>query len=412
MGISIKPLLNYRNAQNLHDAYSIHLRVTIDRIQRYYKIAVPQKVTPVQWSGEEDKWVRSNHPYCFEINQKIREKKLIVTDLVKRFYTQNKTITFYALDRELNKRGDRSLFNDYVRNYISHPPEHVQLDVVTWEKYNAFAKHLDAFQPKIKFTEIDETLIARFRNYLASLKGRNGKMNPATIKSYFDKFKVILMYAARKEHLLDVRDLESWLGEVKISIPRKKEGQHLEIGEIQKLRGLEFTPTDKSLERDRDLFLFQVYTGLYYNDLQILRKDQLFTDVELGYYIISERDKNDRPTIIPLYKFPYAKQIIERYRNTDLTNPLLFDAQYFIEVQAYNRNLKLLAKRAEILRTLSNKTGRHTNAQMWIRFGADRPVLSKMLGHEQEQTTQNYYKVNIREVIEGTKSVNFEQYGI
>jgi site-specific recombinase XerD len=74
--------------------------------------------------------------------------------------------------------------------------------------------------------------------------------------------------------------------------------------------------------------------------------------------------------------------------------------------------LKILAKRAEIPRTLSNKTGRHTNAQMWIRFGAERPVLSRMMGHEQEHTTENYYMVNLREVIEGTKGVNFERYAI
>jgi len=98
---------------------------------------------------------------------------------------------------------------------------------------------------------------------------------------------------------------------------------------------------------------------------------------------------------VPLFKFPYAKEIIERYQDKDPNNPLLFKKSTFIEVQVYNRNLKLLAKRANIVRPLSNKTGRHTNAQMWIRFGADRPILSKMTGHEKEQTTQNYYKVGL-----------------
>jgi site-specific recombinase XerD len=90
-------------------------------------------------------------------------------------------------------------------------------------------------------------------------------------------------------------------------------------------------------------------------------------------------------------------------------NNYLFQKNTFIEIQVYNRNLKLLAKRANIARPLSNKTGRHTNAQMWIRFGAERPILSKMMGHEKEQTTQNYYKVGLREVIEGTKGVDFSK---
>ena len=410
MGVTVEPVINYRNKLNKSGLYSIHLRVTIDRIQRYYEIKVPEKVKLDQWAGKPEAWVKEAHLYAFEINNKIIEKKKIVTDLVKRFYNQNKQLNFYAVDRELNRKGERSVFNDYVRNYIRQPPENVTLDEVTWEKYRAFQKHLDTFQPKIVFGEIDGTFVARFKNYLANLKGRKGKMDPATIKSYFDKFKVILTHAAKKENLLDIRDLESYFEDIKISIPKKKEGQHLEIEDLQKLKKLQFDKKDYSLERDRDLFLFQVYTGFYYNDLQILKKNQLYTDVEFGYYIIGERDKNGNPTIIPLYKFPYAASVIEKYSDSKSDSANLFRNEIFIEVQVYNRNLKLLAKRAGISRNLTNKTGRHTNAQMWIRFGAERPVLSKMMGHEKEQTTENYYKVSLKEVIEGTKSVNFEKF--
>jgi integrase len=412
MGISIDPLINYRNKKNKGGLYPIHLRITINSEQRYYPIKVPRKVALNEWSGKNDCWVKNTHPYAFEINNKIIEKKTIITDLVKRCYTLNKPVSFYHVDRELNRKGDRKIFNDYVRNYIDNPPEYVKLDAVTWEKYEAFLKHLNNFQSRILISEIDGIFVARFRNYLSNLKGRNGKMDPATIKSYFDKFKVILTYAAKKEHLLDIREVENHFEEVKISVPRKKEGQHLEIEELQQIRKLKFIDKEPSLERDRDIFLFQVYTGLYYNDLQKLRKDQLYRDVENGYYIIGERDKNGNPTIIPLFKFAYASNIISKYRDHDPQNELLFKEEYFVEVQVYNRNLKLLAKRAGIHITLSNKTGRHTNAQMWIRFGAERSVLSKMLGHEKEQTTENYYKINLREIIEGTKRVDFEKHNI
>jgi site-specific recombinase XerD len=409
----VVPILNWRNKINKSGVYPIHLRIYIHpEPHRYYPVKLPGKVPPDQWTGIEGVWVCNKHPFAFEINTRIAEIKGKITELTKRFYNQGKPITFYAIEREILRKGDRSLLNDYVRNYIDTPPEHVELDPVTWEKYEAFLMHLNNFNQRIKFNEIDEAMIDRIRKYLTHPKGRKNKLAPATIKSYFDKFRVVLMHAAKKDHLLDFHVVEQYFNDRPIQVPLRKEGLHLEIEEIQKLRKLKFDKKDSSLERDRDLFLFQVYTGFYYNDLQVLKKTQLFRDVEYGSYIIGERDKNSNPTIIPLFKFPYAAQILEKYADKHDENEFMFRKNAFIEVQAYNRNLKLLAKRAGIIRPLSNKTGRHTNAQMWIRFGADRPVLSKMMGHIKEATTENYYKVNIREVFEGTREANFDRFQI
>jgi len=409
--ISVKH--NWRKSTNEQGLYPIHLRVYLPgEHAHYYPIKLPSKVSYEQWIGKENHWIKNTHPFYFEINCKISETINKLNDLVRRYYTQNKPITFSIIEKELMLRGERNILNDYFRNYINYPPETAVLDEVTWEKYRACLFHLNNFQGKISFSQIDETMIARFKNYLSNLKGRNGKMYPATIKSYWDKLKVVLTHAAKKDHFLDHVEVERYFEEVKISIPKKKEGQHLEIEEIQRLRKLEFSEKDAGLARDRDLFLFQVYTGFYYKDLQILRKDQLFNDIEQGLYVIGERDKNNNATIIPLFKFSYASAIIKQYNDMNPENSLLFKKSIFIKIQAYNRNLKLLAKRAGIVRTLSNKVGRHTNAQMWIRFGADRPILSKMMGHEKEQTTQNYYKVGLREVIEGTKGIDFEKLAI
>jgi integrase len=404
---------NWRKASNRKGLHGVHLRIYLSGEQsRHYVVKLPSKISKDQWQGKENHWVKNTHPFYFEINCKIAETITKLNELTKRYYGQNKPVTFYAIEKELMLRGERNIFNDYFSNYIKHPPETVTLDEVTWEKYKACLLHLNNFQSRISFSQIDEILIARFKNYLTNLKGRKGKMEAATIKSYWDKLKVVLTHAAKKDHFLDPVQVDNYFEEISVSVPKKKEGQHLEIEDIQKLRKLTFTEKDHSLKRDRDLFLFLVYTGLYYNDLQILRKDQLFNDIEQGYYIIGERDKNDKPTIIPLFKFPFAITILEEYRDSDPDNPLLFKKSVFIEIQAYNRNLKSLAKKAGIVRSVSNKTGRHTNAQMWIRFGADRPVLSKMMGHEREQTTQNYYRVGLLEVIEGTKDIDFEKLAI
>ena len=131
------------------------------------------------------------------------------------------------------------------------------------------------------------------------------------------------------------------------------------------------------------------YFKYYYKDLQIFTKDQLVNDEEFGFFILGERDKNGNDTIIPLFKFPHAIAIIKTYA-ADNSSPLIFKKEVFIEEQAYNRNLKEIASMSGISKRMFNKVARHTNAQLWVRYGAERPIISKMLGHQKEETTRNY----------------------
>jgi hypothetical protein len=75
--------------------------------------------------GKDGSWVKNTHPFAFEINNRISEIKAKIADLTKRFYNHGKTMTFYAIERELLRKGDRAIVNDYFRNYIRQPPETV-----------------------------------------------------------------------------------------------------------------------------------------------------------------------------------------------------------------------------------------------------------------------------------------------
>src|SRR5690606_26645282 len=60
-----------------------------------------------------------------------------------------------------------------------------------------------------------------------------------------------------------------------------------------------------------------------------------------------------------------------------------------------------------------NKLGRKTNAQLYIRFGTGVPQVGKMLGHEEgSDATHNYFNVNLLEIIEATKDIDFEKMGL
>ena len=81
-------VFNWRNETNKSGLYCIHLRIKIDKQSRYYRIQVPRKIKKTEWLGEEDNWIHPRHEFAFEINNKIREKKNLILDLIKRSYTR------------------------------------------------------------------------------------------------------------------------------------------------------------------------------------------------------------------------------------------------------------------------------------------------------------------------------------
>lgn len=399
----ITVVYNWRKESNKSGLYSLHLRITIDRVSKYFKIAVPQKVSQLQWNGKEDSWVKNNHPFAFEINNKIIEKKNIVNDLIKRSYNFNKPVTFETIFRQLKKKGNSKSFYAFMEGFIKNPPE--KLEANTIKKYNTCLTHLKSFRKELYFSEIDNSLIKEFNKYMQTDLNLNG----ATCKKYLEALKRVIR-EARKDSYLDPSQMEFLFEDVKNKIAPPKR-TFLEPQEIKAWKNVQFSKEQDHLQRDRDLFLFQIYTGYYYKDLLIFYKDQLMEDEEFGYFIIGERDKNGNQTIIPLFKFPYASTIIRKYKAND-AEKTVFRSNVFIEEPVYNRHLKEIAKRAGIKKAISNKVARHTNAQLWVRYGAERPVLSKMLGHTKEETTKSYFSVNIPEIVEGTKRADFKKLGI
>src|SRR5450432_874545 len=115
---SIAVLLNWMNAKNKSGLYSVYIRITMGRESKYYTVPVPKKVAYNEWAGKDGAWVKNTHPFSFEINNKIKEKKEVIDSLIRRHYNLNKPLTFPILFKQLERKDDGSLFNAYFRNYI------------------------------------------------------------------------------------------------------------------------------------------------------------------------------------------------------------------------------------------------------------------------------------------------------
>ncbi len=154
---------NWRRLKNKSGLYPICLRITIDRVQKYDLIPVPTKISKEQWIGEDDKWVRADHPFFFEINTKIREQKQAIQNLIKRYYLAGKTMTFSSITSELKRSGYNKTFNAFFAEYVRRPTEN--LEPATFKKYKSCLEHLNSFRKDISFQDLSPELIEEFYCY-------------------------------------------------------------------------------------------------------------------------------------------------------------------------------------------------------------------------------------------------------
>jgi site-specific recombinase XerD len=395
---------NWRRTTTKSGLYPIHLRIAINCVQKYDPIPVPANISREQWLGEDDNWVRDDHPFYFEINNKIRERKQLVQNLIKRYYMAGKTITFSDIFMELKRAGHSKNLNLFFAEYIRRPTDKLEPD--TFKKYKACLEHLNSFKKEIYFNELTPEMVEDFYAYCRDVKGLQG----STIESYFKALRKVLRLA-RKAHLISRETISELFEDLHISVKKAKRS-FLTIEEIKAWKNFRFAGEEKHLERDRDIFLLQIYTGYYYKDIINLKREHLVKDHQHGYMILGNRTKNDEQTMIPLFKFPEAASLIEKYASKRITDEYVFDRKAFLSEGVYNRQLKQVARKMGINKTVSNKVARHTNAQLWIRLGTNRPVVSRMLGHSKEETTKTYYNIDVNEVIDGTNHIDFEKIGI
>ncbi|MBP7554909.1 MAG: phage integrase SAM-like domain-containing protein [Chitinophagaceae bacterium] len=185
-----------------------------------------------QWSGEEGNWVKQDHPFSFEINSKILEKKTVLYEQIKRNYNANKNITIDSLLHHLEKKGNRHSFFDYMENYVKRPPE--KLEENTIKKYRTTLNHPQAFKKQIYFSDIDNDFLRDFLRYLQV----DLRLGGAAARKYMEALKKVIR-KARKENLIDSSQMEFLFDDVKIKVPKAKK-IFLEPHEIKALKDLTF----------------------------------------------------------------------------------------------------------------------------------------------------------------------------
>lgn len=152
-----------------------------------------------------------------------------------------------------------------------------------------------------------------------------------------------------------------------------------------------YKPNYGYLERTKDLYLFQCYTGLAYSDLMKFNKDSV-SELDGEKIIRSNRVKTEENYIVWLS--PKALELAEKY-NYDFPK---------ITNQKYNEYLKEIAAEAEIHKPLTSHSARHTFATYLLNKDIPIESVSSALGHSNIKQTQHYAKLLGKKVISDMKS--------
>lgn len=200
----------------------------------------------------------------------------------------------------------------------------------TFEKFAAVKNHLTNFREGLTFEFFDERGLNDYVGYLRDVK----EMRNSTIGKQLSFLKWFLRWAYKKGvHQNNAYD--SYKPKLKST---QKKIIFLTWNELNRLREFKIPSNKQALERVRDVFLFQCFTGLRYSDVFNLRR----SDIK-GDHIEVTTVKTSDSLIIELNN--HSKAILDKYKDVAFEDDKVLPV---ITNQKMNDYLKELAEMAGI----------------------------------------------------------------
>jgi len=290
----------------------------------------------------------------------------------------------------------RGALNSFTEFFEYEMANSTTLAKETKKKQKTALNYWKKFQTDVKFSELTYNLILEYDRFLHQFD--------LHINSIYTLHKQIRRYInlAIKRDLFDANK-----NPYKKFSPKqvKTERTVLTQGEVLLLEQLVFDKKDFYLNLIRDMFLFSCYTGLRFDDVRHVKKENIESDNH-GYILKIVAKKTNKQLILPLYKLYGDKptKIINKYLDEDMA----FSSHIFYKYsnQYYNRTLKVLAKQANIHKKLTSHVARHTFA---THLASKVPIhiLKAILQHSDLSTTMIYLHLSNKIINEALDDISW-----
>ncbi len=259
--------------------------------------------------------------------------------------------------------------------------------------------HLNNFEGQygitLFLTSLSEELWNKFEEYLYS-----GNINDNTLDSINKNIRVLLQFCLKRNLIDDslLREYFTFIQRIRV-----KESVKVALTEDELFRLFDYCPTLRKLEKTKDLFLVQCYTGLRYSDLSNLKPE----NIDLKEQIIKVSTiKTSKEIIIPI-----SSKILPIFIKWDFQLPIIDSSQY-------NRNIKQMFKELEFdspvqtvtfqgrkriettkpkYELISSHTARRTMITLALKKGMLPEMVMKISGHTSRESFEKYVKITEEE---------------
>ena len=368
----------------------IMLRVSSGRKMRK-RISTGQLVFPKDFRyNKYGQWISANDSMAYQKNEILKDTLHKAETIIFKMgndgilISQN-NIVDYIKGKE--KETSFIRYYEYVLNmHIESKRYHLS------RRYNSLLKKLKTFQKgkDLEFNDITVRWLEDFQTYYLS---RGLALN--TVSKDLDMIKTIL-FRAIKEDLCSISNNPFFKFKLRYT---KVKRTKLTIDEIRRIEALELQEGSR-MWHTKNFFLFSfLCCGLRFGDVCRLK----YSNIVDGK-IIYTMNKTTNTRTITLYE--KALKILEYYQKQDHNQddylfPILpqsaKDAEIFEQYRLIsaknaliNKELKKIAKLAEISQTISFHIARHSFASIARTSKVDIYDISKSLAHSQIRTTQLY----------------------
>jgi integrase len=354
----------------------IQLEVRVDGERRFFSTGV--KVCAQHFKNGRV----VGRPDATELNDRIDAIYRRFTSLINDCIAKNVKISFDFFSHD---RDNSVSFVDWMERRISERP--IRKDTV--RQHMMVVRFLRQEWTRISsFSDLTPQNIQSLDEYLhrRQIPGA-GQMALPTIYKYHKVLKLYI-HDALTSGIIEHDPYEK----IKVRQGASKPRSALTLDELSQF--LSFAAPTAFLQKIKDLFVVQCFTGLSYADL--METDFSRAELVNGEYVLSRETRLKTGTRFILVLLPQVLEVLGRY---DFQLPhLAYDV--------YNRHLKAFAVMAGIKKNVTTHIGRHTFATtVALSNGVPIEVLSKMLGHTNIRTTQIYAKILPPSVVAGFKQI-------